>query len=164
PIFQRIAFVFIFFFITLLNIHPLKAEEPVYVQFRPTFRSEMRRDCLKSLSSLLTEEQLNTLRDLQNSFYKEAAPIRRELFILNIEFRQLVSDPKVDPKVLFNRQKKILELQSKYEHLSLSYQMRARSIFTEEQLNRLPWDCMLGMGTGYGINVGIGRGPRRGYR
>ena len=80
----------------------------------------------------------------------------------NIEFRQFISNPKVEPKVLFDRQKKILELQSKIENLSLSYQMKAKSIFTNEQLERLPWDCTLDMGTGSGISVGIGRGPRRG--
>ena len=90
--------------------------------------------------------------------------MRKDLTISNIEFRQLISDPKIDPKILFDRQKKILELQSKVEGLSFSYLMKARSIFTNEQLDRLPWDCMLGMGTEFGINVGIGRGPRRGYR
>jgi hypothetical protein len=155
---------FALFLFTLFNFQYLKAEEPLYVQYRPSFRSDVRRDCSKSLSSLLTAEQLNALKGLQNSFYTETAPIRRDLMISNIEFRQLVSDPKIDPKILLDRQSKILELQSKLERLSLSYQMKARSIFTNEQLDRLPWDCMLGMGTEFGINVGIGRGPRRGTR
>ena len=51
---------------------------------------------------------------------------------------------------------------AKLENLSLSYQMKAKSIFTNEQLERLPWDCILDMGTGSEISVGIGRGPRRG--
>ena len=162
PFFRGIALVFILFLLTLFNIHYSEAKEPLYAQYRPTFRSDIQRNCSKSLSTLLTEEQLNALRNLQNSFYAEAAPIRRELMMSNIEFRQFISNPKVEPKVLFDRQKKILELQSKLENLSLSYQMRAKSIFTNEQLERLPRDCTLDMGTGSGISVGIGRGPRRG--
>jgi CheY-like chemotaxis protein len=163
-IFRGMALAFVFFLLTLFNTQSSKAEEPLYAQYRPSFKSDVRRDCSKSLSSLLTEEQLNILKTLQNSYYTEITPIRRDLMISNIEFRQLVSDPKTDSKIVLDCQKKILELQSKLEHLSLSYQMKARSIFTNEQLDRLPWDCMLGMETGFGVNVGIGRGPRRGYR
>ncbi len=164
PIFRGVALVFVCFLMTLFNTQYSEAEGPLYAQYRPSFRSETRKDCSKFLSTLLTEEQLNALKDLQNSFYAEIAPIRKDLMISNFEFRQLVSDPKIDRKILLDRQKKILELQSKLEQLSLSYQMKARSIFTNEQLDRLPWDCMLGMGTEFGINAGIGRGIRRGYR
>lgn len=163
-IFRSITLVFVFFLVMLFNFRDSKAEEPLYVQYRPSFRSEIRRDCSRSLSTILKEEQLIALKNLQDSFYAESIPLRRDLIISNFEFRQLVSDPKMDPKILLDRQKKILELQSKLESLSLSYQMKARSIFTNEQLDRLPWDCMLGMGTEFGINVGIGRSPRRGYR
>ncbi len=161
-LFKLIGLVFIL--LLLFSIRFSEAEESLYIQYRPTFRSEVRRDCSKSLMTILTEEQINALTDLQNSFYIEIGPLRRDLMISNFEFRQLVSDPRVDPKVLLDRQKRILELQARLESLSLSYQMKARSIFTNEQLDRLPWDCMLGMGTGSGINVGIGRGPQRGFR
>jgi CheY-like chemotaxis protein len=164
PIFRAIGFVFVFFLVMLFNFRDSKAEEPLYAQYRPSFRSDVRRDCSKSLSTILGEEQLLALKSLQDSFYTESIPLRKDLIISNFEFRRLVVDRKTDPKSLLDRQKKILELQSKLEQLSLSYQMKARSIFTNEQLDRLPWDCMLGMETGFGMNVGIGRGPRRGYR
>ncbi len=156
--------VLIFPFLLIFYIGYLWAKEPLYTQYRPSFRSEMRKDCSKSLAALLTEEQSKTVKDLQKTFYIEAAPIRRDLISSNIDFRQYVLNTKIDPNVLLDRQKKILELQSKLEHLSLFYQLKARSIFTNEQLDQLPWDCMLGMGTEFGINVGIGRGSRRGYR
>jgi len=164
PIFRGIILIFLVFLFILFNLRESNGEGTLYVQYRPLLRPEIRRDCSKSLSSILSEEQLSVLKDLQNSFYKEATPIRRELIILNMEFRYLISDPKIDPKILLDRQSKILELQTKLERLSFSYQMKARSIFTNDQLDRLPMDCMLGMGTEFGINVGIGRGPRRGYR
>jgi CheY-like chemotaxis protein len=163
PIFRGIILIFLVFLFILFNLRESNGEETLYVQYRPLLRPEIRRDCSKSLSSILSEEQLSVLKDLQNSFYKEATPIRRELIILNMEFRYLISDPKIDPKILLDRQSKILELQTKLERLSFSYQMKARSIFTNDQLDRLPMDCMLGMGTEFGINVGIGRGPRRWY-
>ena len=162
PLVKLIAL--ISFLLLLFNIQYSEALEPLYIPYRPTFRSDVRRDCSKSLSTILTEEQINALPDLQNSFYTEIAPLRRDLIISSIEFRQFIYDPRIDPKILLDRQKKISELQLKLENLSLSYQIKARSIFTNEQLDRLPWDCTLGMGTGSGINIGIGRGPRKGYR
>ncbi|NWF91639.1 MAG: response regulator [Syntrophaceae bacterium] len=164
PILRAIALVFVFFVLIFFNLQYPGAEEISYAQYRPSFKSEVKRDCSRSLSTFLTEEQFNALKDIQNAFYAETAPIRRDLMISSIEIRQLISDPRIEAKILLDRQKRILQLQSKLENLSLSYQMKARSIFTNEQLDRLPWDCMLGMGTEFGINVGIGRGPRRGPR
>lgn len=163
PLFIGIVLTLVFLF-TLFIIQPSKAEEFLYAQYRPTIRSYVRKDCSKSLSTILTEEQIKALVNLQNSFYTEINPLWRELMISNIEFRYLISDPRIEPKALLDKQKKILELESRLESLSLSYQMKAKSIFTDEQLDRLPWDCALGMGTGSGMNMGIGRGPRRGYR
>jgi hypothetical protein len=91
----------------------------------------------------------------------EARPIRTELFALRIELRHLLSDPNVRPQILFDRQRKISALQAKLEELSLSYQVKARPIFTKEQLERLPMDWLLGMDTGYETRMGVGRGPRR---
>ena len=83
---------------------------------------------------------------------------------VRFELRHLIRDPNVPSKVLFDRQKKISELQVKLDNLSLSYQIKARSILTKEQLEQLPQDCSLGMSPEYEIRIGIGRGPRRGPR
>lgn len=152
------------FLLALFQVPSSMGAELRAVQYRPTLRPEVRRDCTRSLSGLLGSEQLKMVRELQEAFYAEATPIRRDLLIASIEFWQLLSDPKIDPHIVFDRHKKVLELQYRLEHLSLSYQMKARSVFTQEQLDRLPRDCMLGMETGFGMNLGIGRAPRKGYR
>jgi len=161
---RRTVLAFILLLLPFLSVYPSTGAELLAVQYRSTFRTEVRRDCIRSLSGLLTPEQLKRVRELQDAFYAEASPVRRDLFIASMELRQLLSDPEVDPHIVFDRHKKILELQSKLEHLSLSYLIRARSVLTDSQLDRLPQDCMLGMGTELGINIGIGRAPRRGYR
>jgi hypothetical protein len=70
----------------------------------------------------------------------------------------------VQPKILVDWQKKISELQAKLESLSLSYQIKARSIFTKEQLEQLPQDCSLGMEAEFGMGISVGRGARKGLR
>jgi hypothetical protein len=81
----------------------------------------------------------------------EVIPMRRELFALRIELRHLLSDPNVQPQILFDRQRKISALQARFEELSLSYQVKARPIFTKEQLERLPQGWVFEMGLGYEI-------------
>ena len=83
----------------------------------------------------------------------EAFPLRVELMSLRLELRHLIRDPNVQPKILLDRQKKISELQAKLNDLSLSYQIKARSIFTKEQFAKFPQDCSLEMEVGYGMGV-----------
>jgi hypothetical protein len=81
----------------------------------------------------------------------EASPIRTGLFALKIELRHLLSDPNVQPQILFDQQRRISALQAKLEELSLSYQIKARLVFTREQLERLPRGWVFEMGLGYEI-------------
>ncbi len=67
------------------------------------------------------------------------------------------------PKILLDRQKKISELQAKLGNLVFSFQMKARSIFTKEQLERLPEDCLLGIESGFGMDAGTRRGVWKGF-
>jgi hypothetical protein len=62
-----------------------------------------------------------------------------------------LSDPNAQPQILFERQREISALQAKLEELSLSYQIKARLIFTEKQLERLPQGWVFEMGLGYEI-------------
>jgi hypothetical protein len=115
--------------------------------------------CWEPPSLGLTEAQKNALETLRRTFMAEAMPIRTELFALRIGLRHLLSDPNVQPQILFDRQRKISALQAKLEELSLSYQVKARPIFTKEQLERLPQGWVFEMGLGYEINI-MGTGKR----
>ena len=153
-----------FFIFTLFNVQMSKAQPSFYPQNKPTWKADSQGASWQSSDLVLTETQTKTLGNLQCAFGAEAMPVRKELMSIRFELRHLIRDPNVSSKVLFDRQKKISELQVKLDNLSLSYQIKARSILTKEQLEQLPQDCSLGMSPEYDILIGVGRGPRRGPR
>jgi hypothetical protein len=76
-----------------------------------------------------------------------------------------LSDPNVEPQILFDQQRKISALQTKLEELSLSYQIKARSVFTKAQLERLPHGWVFEMGLGYEIPMmDTGRRSKKGHQ
>jgi hypothetical protein len=145
----------------LINIRVSEAQRTFQSDTKPNLRMDSQGMPIKPPVLDLTKEQAKALDSLRSTYMAEAMPIRTELFALRIELRHLLSDPNVQPQILFDRQRKISVLQAKLEGLSLSYQVKARSIFTKEQLERLPMDWLLGMDTGYETRMGVGRGPRR---
>ncbi len=121
-------------------------------------------NCWESSDLALTEAQTNALEGLKRDYTAETMPLRRERMSIKFELLHLIRDPNVQPKVLFDRQKKISDLQVRLDNLSLSYEIKARSILTKEQLEQLPQNCSLGISSEHEILIGIGRGPRRGLR
>ncbi|MGQ9638787.1 MAG: response regulator [Thermodesulfobacteriota bacterium] len=152
--------------LSLLGIQLSEAQERFPKLDRPGLRMDSQGRCWKSSSFGLTEEQIGLIESLQRAYQAEATPKYRELITLRLELQCYMLDKKVKPQDIMERHKKLLSLQTELESLSFSYQMKARSILTKEQLDRLPQDCFLEMGIGYGrgIEIGIGRGPRKGYR
>jgi hypothetical protein len=74
-------------------------------------------------------------------------------------------DPNVQPQILFDQQRKISALQAKLEELSLSYQVKARSVFTKEQLERLPQGWAFEMGLGHEIVImDVGKRSKKGLQ
>jgi len=149
------------FLLTFSIIRISEAQEPFPKLNRPNLRMDSQGTCLEPPSLGLTEAQKNALETLRRAYMAEAIPIRTGLFALKIELRHLLSDPNVQHQILFDQQRKISALQAKLEELSLSYQIKARLVFSKEQLERLPMDWLLGMDTGYETRMGVGRGPRR---
>jgi len=163
--FQRGIFIMLVLsLLALLGIQLSEAQDRLPKLDRPSLRMDSPERCWKSSSFGLTEEQIGALEGLQRAYQAEATPKYRELMTLRIELQCYVSDKNIKPQDLMERHKKLLSLQTKFESLSFSYQMKARSILTKEQLDRLPQDCLLDMGVGYGTGMGVGRGPRRGAR
>jgi hypothetical protein len=150
--------------LTLPDIQLSEAQERFPKLDRPSLRMDSQGRCWKSPSFGLTKEQIGALESLQRAYQAEATPQYRELMTLRLELQCNVSDKDIKPQDLMERHRKLLSLQTEFESLSFSYQMKARSILTRKQLDRLPQDCLLDMGIGYGTGMGIGRGPRRGPR
>jgi hypothetical protein len=158
---ERILFGIIFLVLFIFGVPPLEAQPPFYLQNRPMLRSDDQGACWQSSPLGLNEHQIKALENLQHAFMAEAMPLKRELMSLRFELPYLIRDQNVRPKILLDRQKKISELQAKLDDLSLSYQIKARSIFTKEQLEQLPPDFSMGMELGSGMGIGTGKGPRK---
>jgi hypothetical protein len=158
---RRIFFALILFLFTVLNVQPLKAQQPFPKQNKPILKTDGQSTDRQSFFPGLTEEQAKAIENLQRTYAAEAFPVRMELMCLRLELRHLIRDPKVQARILFDHQRKISALQSRLEELSLSYQVKAKSVFTKEQWGRLPQDWLLGMDTEYEPGMGVGRGPRR---
>ena len=161
---REILFGLLLFLFAILNVQALEAQPSFSKQNKPILRMGSQEACWQSPDLALTEEQTKALEALQHSYMAEAMPLRRELIPLRFELRHLIRDTNVQSKILFDRQKMISQLQAKLDNLSLSYQIKVRSIFTKEQLEQLPSDCLMGMEVGFEMGIGIGRGPRRGPR
>jgi len=132
---------------------------------KPSLRMNSQGTCWESSSFTFTEAQKKALETLRRAYMAEAIPIRTGLFALKIELRYLLSDPNVQPQILFDQQRKISALQAKLEELSLSYQVKARSVFTKEQLERLPQGWAFEMGLGYEIPImDTGRRSKKGLQ
>ena len=151
----------------LLNglIGPIsEAQQPKAPPISPFSQTQLKGACRKDASITFSEEQTKKLESLQRAYLEEMKPLWNELRDLRLELRFLVSDPQAQSQVLLDKQRRMSTLQAKLQNLSFSYQIKGRSIFAREQLERMPPDCPLKMGTGYGAGRGLGTGPRRGIR
>jgi len=156
------AFLFIF---VLLWIQPSEAQKSSPPWDKPVWEADGQGSGWQSSSLNLTETQKKALETLRHAYMAEAIPIRTGLFALKIELRHLLSDLNVQPQILFDQQRKISALQAKLEELSLSYQVKARSVFTKEQLERLPQGWAFEMGLGYEIVImDTGRRSKKGLQ
>ena len=120
--------------------------------------------CRMDPSIFFTEEQAEKLAHLQRTYLKEAKPLWSELRDLRLELRFAVSDSRVQPEALLDKQRKLSVLQAKLENLFFSYQVKARAVFTRDQLERFPPDCPLKMEKTYGRGRGMGKGWQKGIR
>jgi len=149
----------------LVNIKVSEAQRTFPSNTKSNLRMDSQGPCWESSSLALTEAQKKALETLRRAYMAEAIPIRMGLFALKIELRHLLSDPNVQPQILFDQQRKISALQAKLEELSLSYQVKARSVFTKEQLERLPQGWAFEMGLGHEIVImDVGKRSKKGLQ
>jgi Spy/CpxP family protein refolding chaperone len=147
----------------LLSAIPSGAQITSPLHNEPSVKKEGYRAFWQSSSLGLSEAQMKALESLQNTYVAEAMPLWRELMPLKLELRYLVRDPNIQSNILLDRQKKISELQARLDNLSLSYQIKARSILTKEQLEQLSQDCLLGIESGFAMDAGTRRGVWKGF-
>jgi CheY-like chemotaxis protein len=155
------VFAIMLFILIPFYVQPSKAQLPFNPQNKLMLRLDSQEACWQSPDLALSEAQKKELESLQRAYIAEAKPLRMALVLLRLELRHLLRYQNIQSNVLLDRQKKISELQAKIDNLSLSFQIKARSILTKEQFEQLSQDCSLGISPEYEILIGIGRGPRR---
>jgi Spy/CpxP family protein refolding chaperone len=150
----------IFQFIALLIACPLFAQSkdsPSWRNIRPADSP-----CWKTPDFGATEEQIKSLEMLLRSYISEIRRIRNQYMNEYFELRLFLSNLNVDTKTVVDKQNRLSSLQTKMNEISLRYFLKAREIFTPEQISRLPYDCWFGFtygsGTGWGWRRGQGKG------
>jgi len=162
--------IMIFSFVTgliLLNgpIGPIsEAQQPKVPPISPFSQTQLKGVCRKDPSITFSEAQAKELESLQRAYLEEAKLLWSEMRDLRLELRFAVSDPQVQTQALLDKQRKFSALQAKLENLHFSYQIKVRSIFTKDQLERFPPDCPLKMKTPYGMGRGVGKNFRKGIQ
>ncbi|MEI9476096.1 MAG: hypothetical protein WCO26_05935 [Deltaproteobacteria bacterium] len=167
PIFhlhQGIFLVLIILLLALFVIQTSQAQEAFPKISKPDLRMDRHGALGQSSFFSLTESQKMSLETLHRNYTAESMPIRREISVLKIELRRLLSDPHVQPQILYDQQRKISTLQARLEELSLSYQIRAKSLLTKEQLERLPQDWIIEMIPGHDMMMGVSSPRQKGHR
>lgn len=105
---------------------------------------------------------MKELENLQHSFFKEILALRSQYVNLRYEIRSLMGHSKPDPKMVVEKQKKFSDIQNKIDEISIQHLLKARALFTPNQLSRLPSGCNLG--GNYGFGAGRERIHTRGKR
>ena len=109
------------------------------------------------LSTLnLSDEQLEKVRELRESFLKETTPIRNKLVAKNAELRLLWIQANLNADQIRSVQKAIHDLMGQLHEKRTDYRLAFRGLLTPEQTTRL---LAQGIGKGRGQGRGQGRGP-----
>jgi len=110
-----------------------------------------------------TREQLQSLEELHRSYLREIGRYRDQYVGESHELRALLSNPKAEPHRVMDKQNSLSGLQKKIDEISLQHFLKARQIFTEDQVSRLPSGCSLGFTYGAGTGGDWRRGQGRGW-
>ncbi len=157
-------------FILLANLFLLPGVLITYSGAQPRFsppgdpdpQAQQKRSCRKDPSITFSEDQVKKFESLQRAYLEEVKPLLSELSNLRLELRFTVWKPQAPHQDFLEKQMKMFKIQARIDNLKFSYLIKARSIFTRDQLERFPPDCPLKMGIEYGVGRGIGRGLRKG--
>lgn len=119
--------------------------------------------CWKNPEFGATKEQLKSLEQVHRSYLRELGQYRDQYVGESYELRALLSDPKAEPHRVMDKQNSLSGVQKKIDEISLQHFLKAREIFTEDQIRRLPPGCSLGFSYRPGTDWDWRRGQRRGW-
>jgi Heavy-metal resistance len=90
--------------------------------------------CPRASDLNLSSDQVKELELIQQSFYREASPIRTELFSKYLELKEFLTDPIIKIESIHAKNAEIILLQSKLEERAIHYLIKVRALLTQEQL------------------------------
>lgn len=93
-----------------------------------------RSPCLSSKELNLTQEQLKSIRMLQQEYFRDIRLLRIELLSKRMELIEFLKNPQINTEALRGKYNEIIELQSKLDTKTLEYLIKLRNIFSQEQL------------------------------
>jgi len=149
-----------------LTLILILSASPLFAQSRggqawPGMRST-NSGCWKNPEFGATEEQLKSLERVHRSYLREIGKYRDQFVGETYELRALLSDPKADPHRVMDKQKILSGVQKKIDEISLQHFLKAREIFTQGQILKLPPGCSLGFRYRPGMDWDWRRGQWRG--
>lgn len=92
--------------------------------------------CQRAFELNLSPEQVNKLRLIQQTYFRETQPLRTELFTKRFEIRELLTNPMINIESIRSRYFGIAEIYSKLEEKAIEYLINIRNILTEEQIRK----------------------------
>ena len=90
--------------------------------------------CFRASDLNLSPDQMKELELIQQSFYREAHPIRTELFSKYLELKEFLTNPIIKIESIHAKNAEIILLQSKLEERAIHYLIKVRALLTQEQL------------------------------
>jgi len=120
--------------------------------------TEHKNSCRQDPTIFFTEEQAKGFDSLQRDFLEQVKPLWKALKELRLDLHLALSGAQIPREGLIEKQKKVLDIQRKVESLRFHYLIKARALFTKEELERFPRGCPLKMG------ISSDRGSRLGRR
>ena len=90
--------------------------------------------CLRASDLNLASDQMKELDLIQQAFFREAQPLRTELFSKYLELKEFLTNSAVKIESIHTKNLEIIELQSKLEEKVIQYLIKVRALLTQEQL------------------------------
>lgn len=106
----------------------------------------------------LTMEQTESIRSLRESFEKEVAPLRTQVFERKAELKLLWMQTEADSEKIKAKQKEIHDLKWQVQEKTTDFRIAFRGILTPEQLSKV-----LATGGRWGMKSHRGKGRHGGH-
>ncbi|WP_422447553.1 Spy/CpxP family protein refolding chaperone [Thermoanaerobacterium sp. DL9XJH110] len=112
----------------------------------------------------LTDEQYAKLRELNNEYFDKVLDLRNELAKKHLELRNLYLYNEPDESAIEQKRSEINTLMQKIREISEEFTTKAKSVLTQEQLDKLGEFKGKGFGRGFGFGFGFDCGFGFGMR